>query len=45
MTAVNSHEPVTLERDCEAVLIPVGTPLMLKAGRELSGRLGFEAGA
>lgn len=32
MTAVNHNEPVTLERDCEAVLIPAGTPLMLKAG-------------
>jgi probable FeS assembly SUF system protein SufT len=32
MTAVNHNEPVTLERDCEAVLIPAGTPLLLKAG-------------
>lgn len=32
MTAVNPNEPITLERDCEAVLIPAGTPLLLKEG-------------
>ncbi|MEX0950818.1 MAG: putative Fe-S cluster assembly protein SufT, partial [Gammaproteobacteria bacterium] len=32
MSAGNYQEPVTLERDCEAVLIPAGTPLMLSAG-------------
>ena len=26
------QEPITLERDCEAVLIPAGTPLLLPAG-------------
>lgn len=26
------HEPITLERDCEAILIPHGTPIALKTG-------------
>ncbi len=28
----NPHEPVSLERDCEAILIPAGTPITLPAG-------------
>ncbi len=29
---MNSSEPITLNRDCEAVLIPAGTPLLLQEG-------------
>lgn len=28
----NRDEPITLERDCEAALIPAGTPILLPAG-------------
>ncbi len=30
--AANPNEPVTLEKDCEAILIPAGTPITLRAG-------------
>ena len=29
---VNSHEPISLTRDCDAVLIPAGTPISLPEG-------------
>lgn len=29
---MNSSEPITLNRDCDAVLIPAGTPLLLQEG-------------
>lgn len=32
MTATNPQEPITLERDCAAALIPDGTPIVLPQG-------------
>lgn len=32
MSNMYEHEPITLMRDCEAILIPSGTPLELPAG-------------
>ena len=32
MSSIEEHKPVTLMRDCEAVLIPSGTPLELPEG-------------
>lgn len=32
MNIRQEHEPITLMRDCEAILIPSGTPLLLPAG-------------
>jgi probable FeS assembly SUF system protein SufT len=32
MSSKHDHEPVTLMRDCEAIMIPSGTPLELPAG-------------
>lgn len=29
---INTHEPITLWRDCDAVLIPAGTPISLPEG-------------
>ena len=29
---MHGNSPITLERDCEAILIPVGTPITLKQG-------------
>jgi len=33
---MDTDAPITLRRDCEAALIPSGTPLLLKAGDEVS---------
>jgi len=32
MSGINTHEPITLERDCTAALIPDGTPITLPQG-------------
>ncbi|MGH8120781.1 MAG: putative Fe-S cluster assembly protein SufT [Gammaproteobacteria bacterium] len=32
---MHEHETVTLNRDCEAILIPIGTPLLLPKGAEV----------
>lgn len=32
MSGMNTQEPITLERDCPAVLIPDGTPIVLREG-------------
>lgn len=33
---MTTDSPITLKRDCEAVMIPSGTPLLLKAGDQAS---------
>jgi probable FeS assembly SUF system protein SufT len=32
MSGIDMHEPITLNRDCEAILIPSGTPVTLPEG-------------